>query len=169
MTGENACWKKHGQSLRAKAISLQNWPVFLPSLLFLSEPAKPFSRKWQRADSGLQFPCLCPDGCSGTGAMSPCSVLCWAFWSQSLIVYSSFQGSAVPWVRASPGSSVSWIVRLVPRHKGNRPLVTPYVSKPCTCKPHGFRKSYTEQTLKAAACPGTPACFLLTSSDPLVT
>lgn len=59
VTGENVCWKKHGQSLRAKAISLQNWPVFLPFLLFLSEPAKPFSRKWQRADSGLQFPCLC--------------------------------------------------------------------------------------------------------------
>lgn len=169
MTGENVCWKKHGQSLRAKAISLQNWLVFLPFLLFLSEPAKPFSRKWQRADSGLQFPCLCPDGCSGTGAMSPCSVLCWAFWSLSLIVYSSFQGSAVLWVRASLGSSVSWIVRLVALHKGNSPLVTLNVSKSCSCKLHGFRKGYTEQTLKAAAFPRIPAWFLLASSDPMVT
>lgn len=164
MTGENVCWKKHGQSLRAKAISLQNWPVFLPFLLFLSEPAKPFSRKWQRADSGLQFPCLCPDGCSGTGAMSPCSVLCWALWSLSLIVYSSFQGSAVPWVGASLGSSVFWIVRPVPLHRGNPPLVTLYVSKPCTCKPPGCRKGYTERTLKPAAFPRTPA--LLTSFCP---
>jgi hypothetical protein len=75
----------------------------------------------------------------------------------------------VLWVRASLGSSVSWIVRLVALHKGNSPLVTLNVSKSCSCKLHGFRKGYTEQTLKAAAFPRIPAWFLLASSDPMVT
>lgn len=130
----------------------------LLSFFFLSEPAKPFSRKWPRADSGLQFPCLCPDGCSGTGAMSPCSVLCWAFWSLSLIVYSSFQGSAVP--MAEGGSSgVVCLLGFEASPFAKRELIDPVPA------------NLHRPTPKPATFPGTSAWVLIisfwSSGDPI--